>query len=65
LKANQYRSAIKVVKKYDNLPEIECFPGQLSQVFMNLISNAIDAIDHLSQQTNFTENFQPQIIFMV
>ncbi|MGK7919580.1 MAG: sensor histidine kinase [Trichodesmium sp.] len=62
LKANQYRAAIKVVKKYDYLAEVECFPGQLSQVFMNLISNAIDAIDELSNQTDFDVKFQPQIL---
>jgi signal transduction histidine kinase len=35
---------IEVVKSLDDLPEIECYPGQLNQVFMNIISNAIDAI---------------------
>lgn len=35
---------IEVVRDYGNLPLIECYPGQLNQVFMNLISNAIDAL---------------------
>lgn len=39
--------AIAVEKKYGGLPLIKCFPGQLNQVFMNLISNAIDALEGL------------------
>jgi signal transduction histidine kinase len=38
-------SETKVVKKYGNLPLIECYPGQLNQVFMNILSNAIDAME--------------------
>ncbi|KAF3890940.1 MULTISPECIES: trifunctional serine/threonine-protein kinase/ATP-binding protein/sensor histidine kinase [Nostocales] len=45
LKANEQRPAIEVVTNYKNFPQIECFPGQLNQVFMNLIANAIDAIE--------------------
>ncbi|MFB2917128.1 trifunctional serine/threonine-protein kinase/ATP-binding protein/sensor histidine kinase [Aerosakkonema funiforme] len=45
LKANDQRPAIEVVTNYGNLPEIECFPGQLNQVFMNIIANAIDALE--------------------
>lgn len=45
LKANSDRPAIKVIKKYGKLPNIECYPGQLNQVFMNLIANAIDALE--------------------
>jgi PAS domain S-box-containing protein len=39
---------IKVLKKYANIPNIECYPGQLNQVFMNLLANGIDAFpeDH-------------------
>ncbi|MFB2968320.1 AAA family ATPase [Aerosakkonema sp. BLCC-F183] len=45
LKANEQRPAIEVVTNYGNLPQIECFPGQLNQVFMNIIANAIDALE--------------------
>ncbi|MFS0517227.1 AAA family ATPase [Nostoc sp. UIC 10607] len=45
LKANDSRPAIEVVSEYGKLPEIECFPGQLNQVFMNILANAIDALD--------------------
>ncbi|MBO0351684.1 hybrid sensor histidine kinase/response regulator [Phormidium pseudopriestleyi FRX01] len=41
LKSNK----IKVIKDYGNLPEIECCIGQLNQVFINLIGNAIDALE--------------------
>lgn len=45
LKANENRPAIEVVTDYGKIPEIFCFPGQLNQVFMNIIANAIDVLD--------------------
>ncbi|UIE38073.1 ATP-binding protein [Leptodesmis sichuanensis] len=45
LKAKENRPAIQVIKEYGALPLIECYAGQLNQVFMNLISNAIDALE--------------------
>ncbi|MEG4498138.1 ATP-binding protein [Microcoleus sp. F10-C6] len=39
------RREIQVVKNYGKLPAVECYAGQLNQVFMNIISNAIDALD--------------------
>jgi signal transduction histidine kinase len=42
---NRYKNRIEIIRKYNEIPEIECFPGQLNQVFMNILSNAIDAID--------------------
>ncbi|WP_264321547.1 trifunctional serine/threonine-protein kinase/ATP-binding protein/sensor histidine kinase [Zarconia navalis] len=55
LKANEYRPAIEIVKQYGNLPEVQCFPGQLNQVFMNLIANAIDALDDGNAGRSFEE----------
>ncbi|MEH2110907.1 trifunctional serine/threonine-protein kinase/ATP-binding protein/sensor histidine kinase [Nostoc sp.] len=55
LKANEQRPAIEVISNYGKLPEIECFPGQLNQVFMNLIANAIDALDESNHGRNFEE----------
>ncbi|MFK8182527.1 MAG: ATP-binding protein [Phormidesmis sp.] len=45
LKGNGNRSKIKLVKAYGDLPCVECLPGRLNQVFMNLLSNAIDVLD--------------------
>jgi signal transduction histidine kinase len=35
---------IEIVKQYESLPLLECYPAQLNQVFMNIISNAIDEL---------------------
>lgn len=45
LKATNYRPEIQVIKAYDQLPLIDCYVGQLNQVFMNILVNAIEAID--------------------
>ena len=41
---NEYRDRIRLHKEYGKLPEVECHPGRMSQVFMNLLSNACQAI---------------------
>lgn len=41
---NKYKNRIEIVKEFGDIPQIECFPGQLNQVFMNILSNAIAAI---------------------
>ncbi len=45
LKASSERAAVEVIKDYGQLPLVECYAGQLNQVFMNLMSNAVDALD--------------------
>lgn len=45
LKDKSDRAGIEVIKEYGNLPAVECYAGQLNQVFMNLLSNAIDALN--------------------
>jgi signal transduction histidine kinase len=45
LKNKPDRPTINVIKEYGNLPLVECYPGQLNQVFMNLLSNALDALE--------------------
>lgn len=50
LKPKLVQSEIQVIKEYGELPLVECYVGQLNQVFMNLISNAIDALEERSQQ---------------
>ncbi|MEM9216380.1 MAG: ATP-binding protein, partial [Cyanobacteria bacterium P01_F01_bin.150] len=49
LKANDHRPAIGVITDYGDIPTVNCFPGQLNQVFMNILANAIDALDDESQ----------------
>ncbi len=44
-KANQKRPEIEIVRNYGEIPLVECFPGQLNQVFMNILANAIDAFE--------------------
>jgi len=51
LKASSERPAIQVVKEYGNLPLIECYPGQLNQVFMNILVNAIDALEEKGESS--------------
>lgn len=43
-------SNIQVVKDYGNIPSVDCYPGQLNQVFMNLLNNAIDALNSGDEQ---------------
>ncbi len=44
-KAKSDRLGIEVIKYYGNLPQVECYAGQLNQVFMNVLSNAIDSLE--------------------
>ncbi|WP_256091414.1 sensor histidine kinase, partial [Nostoc sp. KVJ20] len=55
LKASETRPAIEVVTKYGNLPQVECFLGQLNQVFMNILANAIDALEESNHGRSFAE----------
>jgi len=45
LKGKPERAEIAVIKTYGDLPLVECYAGQLNQVFMNILSNAIDALE--------------------
>lgn len=51
LKPSGNNPGIMIVKEYGNLPLVECYYGQLNQVFMNIISNAIDALENHSEPT--------------
>ncbi|HLO50742.1 MAG TPA: response regulator [Kamptonema sp.] len=55
LKANENRPEIVVIKDYGNLPQVECYAGQLNQVFMNLLSNAIDAVEDSNEGRKYGE----------
>jgi predicted ATPase/signal transduction histidine kinase len=63
IKANEYRPAIEVIQHYGDLPLVQCFPGQLNQVFMNILANAIDVFDEAAQHMSFKDlEAKPQTI---
>ncbi|MEM8641611.1 MAG: AAA family ATPase [Cyanobacteria bacterium P01_G01_bin.54] len=53
--ANRQRPPIEVVKQYGTLPKVRCFPGQLNQVFMTILVNAINAFDGMNQGRTYAE----------
>jgi two-component system NtrC family sensor kinase len=54
---NLLHNKINVIKEYGDLPAVECYPGKLNQVFLNIISNAIYAV-----QKKFGENKGGEIV---
>ncbi|MEH1812745.1 MAG: ATP-binding protein [Nostoc sp.] len=61
LKADVHRPAIEIVKDYAKLPLIECYPGQLNQVFMNILANAIDALEEGIENSGVRSSSQSSI----
>lgn len=64
LRANEFRSEIKVVKEYGDLPSITCHASQLNQVFMNILVNGIDALDECcknARKNGTIETFVPTL----
>ncbi len=59
LKATSAHSEIQVIKEYGDIPNVECYPSQLNQVFMNILANAIDAF---KVKTNNLEHNSNKII---
>lgn len=55
LKANSKRPELQISRDYGDLPPVLCYPGQLNQVFMNLLANAIDAIEESNQGRSYDE----------
>jgi predicted ATPase/signal transduction histidine kinase/tRNA A-37 threonylcarbamoyl transferase component Bud32 len=53
LKGKSAHPEIEVIKEYGNLPEVYCYAGQLNQVFMNLLSNAIDVLEETFVRSDF------------
>ncbi|MCW6034991.1 PAS domain-containing sensor histidine kinase [Spirulina subsalsa FACHB-351] len=63
LKAKPESPAIQVIKEYGDLPLVECYPGSLNQVFMNILANAIDALDEFYNQAS--RNTQKEMSRMI
>ncbi|MGD1856768.1 MAG: response regulator [Leptolyngbyaceae cyanobacterium] len=63
LRRKDSRPDIQVIKNYGSLPLISCYPGQLNQVFMNLLSNAIEALNERDAARTLAETkADPSII---
>ena len=54
LQKTEIRSEIQVVKDYGQLPVVSCYAGQLNQVFLNVLNNAIDALEECDRQEGLT-----------
>jgi predicted ATPase/signal transduction histidine kinase len=55
LKASELRPEIEIIKNYGDIPDFACYPGQMNQVFMNLLANSIDAVDESNTGISFKE----------
>ncbi|WP_020530659.1 sensor histidine kinase [Flexithrix dorotheae] len=63
LMKNNLKNGIQVKKEYDvALPEIDCYPGALNQVFMNILTNAVQAIESKSKENGLNGNVDKAII---
>lgn len=60
LKSQAKRPEIQVVRHYSKLPMVECYSSQMNQTFMNILNNAIDAIE--DRWIKSPENWQPKIV---
>jgi two-component system, NtrC family, sensor kinase len=61
---NQLKHGIEVIKKYDNLPKIICYPDDLNQVWTNLIHNALQAMDYQGILTIETQKQEGNVAVM-
>jgi signal transduction histidine kinase len=57
----RFKGGIEVVKQYGDLPLVECSPGQLNQVFMNLLCNAVDALEKLKVESVKAEGSEDRL----
>ena len=62
LKATLERPEIKIIKEYGKLPKVECYAAQLNQVFLHLLSNAVDAIEEKFYQKTETIHLESNIL---
>ena len=62
---NKTKGRIEIVKSYGDLPLVECYPGQLNQVFLNILNNAIQAIPAQGKITIATRVSNNQVIVSI
>ena len=55
LKATDKSPEIQVIRDYGNLSKVKCYAGQLNQVFMNILANAIDALEEFNSKRTYQE----------
>lgn len=58
LKGDNHCPPVQVIRQYNARGMVECYPGQLNQVFINLLANSLDALE---DRAAASENFKPQI----
>jgi len=56
-----YHSGIQLIKDYGELPLVECYAGLINQVFFNLLSNAIDALEKSDQDSSYSNLVENQL----
>lgn len=61
LETQPHRAAIIITKEFGDIPLIECYAGKLNQVFLNILNNAIDALEEAIKNNQISENEYPQI----
>jgi two-component system, NtrC family, sensor kinase len=62
IKTKPNQCGLQVVKQYGDLPLVQCYPGQLNQVLMNLLANAIDALENGDHQLAADKSYLPTIL---
>lgn len=60
-----FKNKIEIIKDYKSIPEIDCYPGKINQVFMNILSNAVHAIKDKGTITIKTEQVGDNIIVSI
>jgi signal transduction histidine kinase/response regulator RpfG family c-di-GMP phosphodiesterase len=62
---NKLKNRITIHKEFEHIPEIDCYPGQLNQVFMNILSNACDAIADEGEILIRTRSLDQQVVITI
>ena len=61
LKETLERPEIKIIKEYGRLPKVECYAAQVNQVFLHILSNAIDALEEKFNRKQDTQQLENKI----